>query len=262
MRTLLAAFALAFIPFACGEDDEPVAATGPLVTYEHGGGIAASPWKLIVDRDGRATLTNTVYGPDGPKNELTEFDLESADLTTLEDQLAAAEGDTKPDLPGGCADCFTFSVVATGIDVDLDQVSIEEATPELGELVATLERLGSPPEPVLAGPLVVYEHGGGIASEPRRLVVEHDGTASLTVETGGDKSVADLELSEADLSALEDQLAAAEGDTDAGPSACDDCFTYEIQADGIDVSLDEISIDVVSPDLKQLVTTLERLSSP
>ncbi len=149
MRTLLAAISLAFVGFACG--DETVAPSSPpgtptdqLVIYAHGGGIAAMPRLLEIARDGHATLTVTVSGRKGPKNEMSEFGLPAGELSDLEDQLDAAAGDTAPGGPSGCSDCFTFAIEATGIDVELDQVSIEDVSPELRELVTTLERLSSP----------------------------------------------------------------------------------------------------------------------
>ncbi len=149
MKRLLALAALALVGLACGEDESPTAPSPPpptemLVVYGRGGGLAAMPRILEVDREGHATLTVTVAGRDGPKNETSEFDLTAVQLAGLEDQLAAAEGDTKPAEPTGCADCFTYSIEATGIDVDVDQVSIGNATPELQRLVETLERLSAP----------------------------------------------------------------------------------------------------------------------
>jgi hypothetical protein len=148
MRLLLAAAILALIPLACGDEEtgtEPVPPrTEMLVVYGHGGGIAAAPRILEVDREGHATLTATVPGPNGPRNETSEFDLTPDQLADLEDQLAAAEGEAGPTEPSGCADCFTYSIEATGIDVDLDQVSIDDVSPELQQLVTTLERLSAP----------------------------------------------------------------------------------------------------------------------
>ena len=146
MRTLLALAALALWPLACGEDEPsaPPPATGPLVVYAHGGGIAAMPRILEVARDGHAALTVTVSGPKGPRNEMRQFDLPARELSELEAQLEAAAGDTGPSEPTGCADCFTYSIEATGLDVELDQVSIEDVSPELRELVRTLERLSAP----------------------------------------------------------------------------------------------------------------------
>ena len=147
MKRLVAVLALFLSACGTAEEepaDEPPPRTEMLVVYAHGGGIAAMPRILEVDRDGRATLTATVSGRNGPKNETSEFDLTASQLADLEDQLAAAEGDTGPDEPSGCADCFTYSIEATGIDVDLDQVSIDDVSLELQQLVATLERLSAP----------------------------------------------------------------------------------------------------------------------
>lgn len=148
MNRLLALAALALAGLACNEDESRTAPPSPrtemLVVYGHGGGIAAMPRILEVDREGHATLTATVTGRNGPRNETSEFDLAPGQLAELEDQLAAAEGDTGPSEPTGCADCLTYSIEATGIDADLDQVSVEDVSPELRRLVATLERLSAP----------------------------------------------------------------------------------------------------------------------
>ena len=140
MRLLLAILALGLGLPGC-EDDTPAAGhpDGPLVTYEHGGGIAAQPRRLVIDRDGHARLATTT----GTTLSHRRFDLSPTQLADLEDELADARGDTDPDQPGGCADCFTFSIEADDIDVDLDQVSIEAATDGLRRLVATLERLSA-----------------------------------------------------------------------------------------------------------------------
>ena len=69
--------------------------------------------------------------------------LPAGELAALEDQLDAAAGDTarRTERPSGC---YTFAIEAAGIDVELDQISIEDVSPELRELVTTLERLSSP----------------------------------------------------------------------------------------------------------------------
>lgn len=142
MRIRLAVAAIAFTPFACGDEETTSSpletpSSGPLVVYEHGGGIAAQPRRLAIDRDGRATLT-VQTGQDVSKS---RFTLTDDPLSALEDELINAQGDAGPELPTGCADCFTFSIKADDVDVFLDQVSIEDTTEDLKRLVATLERL-------------------------------------------------------------------------------------------------------------------------
>jgi hypothetical protein len=123
------------------EDEKPVPKhpTGPLVVYDHGGGYASQPRHLVVDRDGHANLTIHT----GTAVTRRSFDVPAPQLQDLEDALINAQGDTDPDVPTGCADCFTFAIRADDIDVDLDQVSIEHATNDLQRLVAMLERLSS-----------------------------------------------------------------------------------------------------------------------
>jgi hypothetical protein len=141
MRILLVIAALGLA--ACGAEDEkpltPRKKTGPLVVFEHGGGIAAQPRQLVVDRDGHARVTLVTGG----KSSHRSFDLSAQQLGQLEDELVNAQGDSGPDEPTGCADCFTYSIEADDIDLDLDQVSIEHTTSDLKRLVATLERLSS-----------------------------------------------------------------------------------------------------------------------
>jgi hypothetical protein len=140
VRLLLVIAALGFALPGC-EDDGPAdrPAHGPLVVYDHGGGYAAQPRHLVIDRDGHAKLTIR----SGTGVTRRSFDLPAPQLQDLEDALINAQGDDDPDTPTGCADCFTFSIQADDIDVDLDQVSMEHATNDLQRLVEMLERLSS-----------------------------------------------------------------------------------------------------------------------
>ncbi|MEA2124948.1 MAG: hypothetical protein QOI80_1730 [Solirubrobacteraceae bacterium] len=140
MKTLVAVVALAFGFPGC-ETRPPVVKHdgGPLVVYEHGGGIAAQPRRLVIERDGRAKLT-VVTGADESHR---AFRLTGPELDDVERALEDAAGAEQPK-PTGCADCFTFSITADGIDVDLDQVSIDDAPEPVGRLVTLLEGLSSP----------------------------------------------------------------------------------------------------------------------
>jgi hypothetical protein len=145
MKTLVTLLIAVAGVAGCGGDDEspstkpPVKKTGPLVVYEHGGGFAAQPRRLVIDRDGHARVSIQTGG----KISRRTFALHEQQLRQLEDELINAQGDSGPDTPTGCADCFTYSIEADDIDVDLDQVSIEHTTNDLKRLVATLERLSS-----------------------------------------------------------------------------------------------------------------------
>lgn len=140
MRLLLAIAALTLA--ACGDDPRPQAPpprTGPLVTYEHGGGIAAQPRRLVVDRDGHARLTVRT----GADETTRRFDLHAEQLRRLEDELINAQGDAAPDVPTACADCFVYTIAADDVDVTLDEANLEHATNDLRRLVSTLERLSA-----------------------------------------------------------------------------------------------------------------------
>jgi hypothetical protein len=119
-----------------------------------------------------------------------------------------------------------------------------------------------PPHKPAPGPLVVFEHGGGIAAQPRRLEIDHQGRANLTVRTGADASSRTFRLSAAQLEDLEQALDAAAGADQPAPTGCADCFTYSIVADGLRVDLDQVSIDKAPDAVGRLVTLLEGLSSP
>jgi hypothetical protein len=125
----------------CGDDPAPVThtGTGPLVTYERGGGVASQPQKLVIQRDGRARLQVQTAGKDADNR----FTLTAADLKALESALHDARGVDLPTPQGGCADCFEYTVQADGVDLHLDSVAYEDAaTPtELKSVVAILEKL-------------------------------------------------------------------------------------------------------------------------
>jgi hypothetical protein len=140
MRTLVAFVALGLGLLGC-DDDKPVThrTTGPLVVYEHGGGFASQPRDLEIDRQGHARLSVRT-GADLAKR---TFDLSPAQLDELEGALDDAAGAAQPG-PTGCADCFTYTIHADGIDLSLDQVSIEDAPDPVGRLVTLLEDLSGP----------------------------------------------------------------------------------------------------------------------
>lgn len=138
MKVVLAIAAVCLGLLGCG--DTGTVTDGPLVVYEHGGGLAPEPRRLVVERDGRATLT-VLPGADETRR---QFDLTTTQLGDLEDQLTAAQGDTVSDEPTDCRDCFGYSIRAERIDVGLDDVSLADATDDLRRLVGTLERLSAP----------------------------------------------------------------------------------------------------------------------
>jgi hypothetical protein len=138
MRTLLVLLALAV--GACGDDAKKTTtkpATGPLVVFERGGGFAAQPQRLVIQRDGRARLTVRT----GPKVTHAAFTVPSAKLDDLEQALGDARGVDAPHTATGCADCFTYAVQADGVRFDFDEVSLEQAPAELKRVVGVLQQI-------------------------------------------------------------------------------------------------------------------------
>lgn len=107
------------------------------------------------------------------------------------------------------------------------------------------------------GPLVTYSKSGGIAGIEERLVIEPDGSA--TVSTGPDGSQRSFALGADELSVLEAELEAADLDAvEDRPTGCADCFHYEISYGGSTVGYDEIiqppqSVAAVASHLAALV---------
>ena len=81
--------------------------------------------------------------------------------------------------------------------------------------------------------LVSYSRTGGIAGVDERLRVAPDGAATLTL--GPTANPASFQLAAADLATLRDEVDAADlaNFEPPGPTACADCFVYDIEtADG------------------------------
>jgi hypothetical protein len=110
--------------------------------------------------------------------------------------------------------------------------------------------------------LVIYEKGGGFASQPKRLVIDKDGHAKLSVRTGAKLSRSSITLGADQLSELEDALDAARGvSAPTEPTGCADCFTYSVEADDLDFSLDDVSLDKAPDELGRLTVLLDRIAS-
>jgi hypothetical protein len=98
-----------------------------------------------------------------------------------------------------------------------------------------------PAEPEPNGPLVVYERAGGIAFTAQRLVVAHDGSASVSVEGPGEIA-ADFELSAGELDELRAALEDATLDGEQAQPTCADCYLYEIEYGGETASFDQTMV--------------------
>jgi hypothetical protein len=128
MRTLLVSLLGAAALAGCGgggdETSDPTTLSdGPLVTYERGGGIAATYTKLTVAEDGGVELSS---GFPGQHQEVSSFDLSANDLAGLRDAIAAAAPLELEPTQTGCADCFEYAIEAGGAKVSFDDVDVDE----------------------------------------------------------------------------------------------------------------------------------------
>jgi hypothetical protein len=122
------------------------------------------------------------------------------------------------------------------------------------------EPAGSPqPEP--SGPLVVYERAGGIAFTAQRLVVEHDGSASVRVEGPGEIG-ADFELSASELDELRTALEDATLEGEQNEPTCADCYFYEIEYGGETGSFDQTKVPTDTEPLIALLSDIVEREVP
>ena len=94
----------------------------------------------------------------------------------------------------------------------------------------------------LAGPLT-FTRGGGIAGRTDKLVVQPDGSGSLTTRSGGERAV---KLEAAELQTIADDVRSADlaglpEDSTAGRTQ-PDAFGYRVAYDGAQVTTDTFSI--------------------
>jgi hypothetical protein len=153
---LLALVSLAGCGGGGDETSDPTTpADGPLVTYERGGGIAATYVKLTVAGDGSAVIADGLPEAE-QKQAVTRFRLSGGDLSELTRAVEAAAPLEKSPSPSGCADCFEYSIetadgkvsfdeTAVGDDADGPQVSAEIVR-LLAELNAIVEANNAPGE--------------------------------------------------------------------------------------------------------------------
>jgi hypothetical protein len=111
-----------------------------------------------------------------------------------------------------------------------------------------------------AEPLVVYERTGGLAFTAQRLVVEEDGSATVTVEGPGEIG-AEFQLSEAELDELRALLDAASFET-SEPSACADCYVYAVQSGGESTTFDQTSVPSSTAPLVEFLSKIVEHKTP
>jgi hypothetical protein len=128
----------------CGDDKTTTTTptppkTGPLVTFEKGGGIASQPITLTVSRSGQARLDVRT----GPKVTHSSFTVSPDDLQAVDAALDDARGVKLTAPTGGCADCFTYAVRADGISFTVDEAALSDGDvpKELAALVGQLTTL-------------------------------------------------------------------------------------------------------------------------
>ena len=110
------------------------------------------------------------------------------------------------------------------------------------------------------GPLVVYEREGGVAYTAQRLVVEEDGSATVTVEGPGEIG-ADFELSEAELDELRALLDAASLESPE-PSGCVDCYVYVVESGGATATFDETNFPPGAKPLVEFISKIVQRETP
>ena len=95
------------------------------------------------------------------------------------------------------------------------------------------------------GPLVSYERTGGIAGLSESLTVAEDGQAELGVGQP-DPATTEFGVADAELESLRATVEAADlggVSLPGGPSACADCFVYEIETEAGAVTYDDAQAD-------------------
>jgi hypothetical protein len=108
--------------------------------------------------------------------------------------------------------------------------------------------------------LVVYERAGGIAYTAQRLVVEEDGSATVTVEGPGEIG-AEFQLSGAELDELRALLDAASFETPE-PSACADCYVYVIESGGESARFDQTNVPSSTEPLVEFLSKIVERETP
>jgi hypothetical protein len=121
---------------------------------------------------------------------------------------------------------------------------------------------GGVKRPKLNGP-ITYERGGGIAGRRDRLIVQPDGSASLTTNT----ETHAITLSSAELRALADKLEqtdlASLPAKSTSPTPIADAFEYRVVYEGKTVDTDQEAMpEELSPLVSELGALVDRYGKP
>jgi hypothetical protein len=115
----------------------------------------------------------------------------------------------------------------------------------LAAIVGCGENADPPPPPAAPEPGsgIVYQRSGGFGGIFERLVIEGDGSATLTSSVAGEQAKSSFELGDEQLESLVaalDESGLSGIDAPSGPSGCSDCFEYVIAYAGHRISFDQV----------------------
>jgi hypothetical protein len=144
MRPVLIIVALLAVLAGCGDDpatDEPQTESAELVAYSRTGGFAPVTETLTVQREGDAVLES---GFEGSGSERVAFTLDASELEDLTAAVEAAPLDEVEPGPGGCADCYVYSIEIDGAKIELSDADLYEGSEAVvpNEVFALLDELG------------------------------------------------------------------------------------------------------------------------
>jgi len=146
MSQLFLAALLALLLVGCGDDGGDAGGGGGVkrptlkgpITYERGGGIAGRQDRLVIQPDGKSSLTT--------RTGTHTITLSSAELKGLADELEQIDLKALPaksTSPTPIADAFNYRVAYEGKTVDTDQEAMpEELSPLVSELAGLVDRHG------------------------------------------------------------------------------------------------------------------------
>ena len=151
MRTVavIALLGAAALATGCGDDEAPEPSepepTGPLVVYERAGGIAFTAQRLVVARDGSASVR-----VEGPGEIGADFELSAGELDELRAALEDASLEGGQDEPT-CADCYFYEIEYGGETASFDQTTVPAETEPLIALLSEIVEREVPTGPARGG---------------------------------------------------------------------------------------------------------------